>query len=111
MKNQLKLEQTPSMFLKKSNTKISFISFMDQDWKQLFFPISSWGNFHTAEDINKLEDKNEVELERFINEEVYLPMSEDLKIRSIYSPLLVTNDEDKIPIYKMILERRNLKEF
>ena len=104
MENQVKLEQTPSMFLKKSNTKISFISFMDQDWKQLFFPISSWGSFHTAEDIKKLEDKNEVELERFINEEVYLPMSEDLKIRSIYSPLLVTNDEDKIPIYKMILD-------
>ena len=102
MENQVKLEQTPSMFLKKSNTKISFISFMDEDWKQRFFPISSWGSFHNAEDIKNLEDKNEVE--KFINEEVYLPMSEDLKIRSIYSPLLVSNDEDKIPIYKMILE-------
>ena len=92
------------MFLKKSNTKISFISFMDENWKQRFFPISAWGSFHNAEDIKKLEDKNENELEKFINEEVYLPMSEDLKIRSIYSPLLVTNDEDKIPIYKMILD-------
>ena len=66
---------------------------MDEDWKQRFFPISSWGSFHNAEDIKNLEDKNEVE--KFINEEVYLPMSEDLKIRSIYSPLLVSNDEDQ----------------
>ena len=77
---------------------------MDENWKQRFFPISAWGSFHNAEDIKKLEDKNENELERFLNEEVYLPMSGDLKIRSIYSPLLVTNDEDKIPIYKMILD-------
>merc|ERR1712131_167996 len=92
------LQQTPSMFLKKSNTKISFISFMDQDWKQRLFPISSWGSFLSAEDLKKLEDQNENEVENFINGGVYIPMSEDMKIRSIYSPMLVSNDEDKIPV-------------
>lgn len=77
---------------------------MDQDWKQRLFPISSWGSFLSAEDLKKLEDQNENEVENFINEGVYIPMSEDMKIRSIYSPMLVSNDEDKIPVYRMILD-------
>ena len=104
IKNLAKLQQTPSMFLKKSNTKVSFISFMDQDWKQLLFPISSWGSFQSADDLKRFESKDENEVERFINKEVYDPMSEDMKIRSIYSPMLVSNDEDKIPVYRMILD-------
>ena len=77
---------------------------MDQDWKQLLFPISSWGSFQSADDLKIFESKDENEIERFINQEVYDPMSKDMKIRSIYSPMLVSNDEDKIPVYKMILD-------
>lgn len=93
-------EQTPSLFLKRSETKISYIGFNEKKWVQKLLPVQAWGEFINARTVNDLY--GEGKLERYIEESIYHPMAEDLKIRSIYSDILVAQNRNKYPVYQLI---------
>ena len=93
-------EQTPSVLLKRSATKISYIGFDEKKWVQKLLPVQAWGEVINARAVNDLY--NEGKLERYIEESIYHPMPEDLKIRSIYSNILVAQNRNKYQVYNLI---------
>ena len=93
-------EQTPSILLKRSGTKISYIGFNEKKWVQKLLPLQTWGEVINARTVKDLY--SEGKLERYIEESIYHPMAEDLKIRSIYSDMLVSQNRNKYPVYQLI---------
>ena len=93
-------EETPSMLLKRSETKISYMDFNEKKWVQKLLPIQAWGQAIDADTLKDLY--SEGKLVRYIEESIYHPMPEDLKIRSIYSDILVAQNKNKYPVYQLI---------
>jgi hypothetical protein len=95
------VDQTPSLLLKKSKTKIVKFEFRVGDWISYTMPVETWGK--TVDLATNVEWK--VNLDDFVKmamEYLYNPMSETEKIEAIYSPIHVMNDENKEFMFNLI---------
>ena len=59
-------EQTPSILLKRSETKISYIGFNEKKWVQKLLPVQAWGEVINARTVSDLYNEGRAPKSIFI---------------------------------------------
>merc|ERR1712106_447577 len=96
---------TPSILLKRSDTKMVRFEFKPKDWSAMVMPLSTFGQEVGPTQISQLGEG----LPGLIEKLIYEPLSDDGKIEAIYSPMQAMSNEKK-QLMRFLIEQYRISQ-